>query len=183
MSILQFALIASLTLFPESDPAAADTIIARDGKKMALIPGGTFRMGSERGYREEAPVHSVHVSSFYMDIKPVTNGEFRVYCDSTKTPYPANPRWEEMPDYFISYPEYPVVNVTLDQASAYAAWAGKRIPTEAEWEYAACGGLDQPSYPWGMRRPMRPGRSLPIVTSIMNGGMFVLRRRGNTPRR
>ena len=153
MSILQFALIASLTLFPESDSAAPQTIIARDGKKMALIPGGTFRMGSERGYREEAPVHSVKLSSFYMDIQPVTNGEFRAYCDSTKTPYPSNPRWEEMPEYFISYPEYPVVNVTLEQASAYAAWAGKRIPGEAEWEYAACGGLDRPVYHWGNEPP------------------------------
>ena len=83
-------------------------ITARDGKKMVLVQGGTFRMGSERGYREEAPVHSVNVESFYMDQYLVTNMEFRAYCDSTHRAYPPDPRWEEMPGYFLDYPDYPV---------------------------------------------------------------------------
>ena len=153
MNTLHYALIALLGFPCRSDSASPTLISARDGKTMVLIPGGTFRMGSQTGYQEEAPVHSVNVTSFYMDQLPVTNREFKTFCDSTGAPYPPNPRWEEMPDYFLDYPDYPVVNVTLEQASAYASWAGKRIPTEAEWEYAACGGLDQPLYPWGNEVP------------------------------
>ena len=153
MKILSSLLITLLMISFQSESGSEKVVIARDGKKMVLVPGGTFRMGSARGYSEEAPVHSVTVSSFYMDLQLVTNREFKAYCDSTKTEYPENPRWEEMPDYFLDYPEYPVVNVSLDQAKAYASWAGKRIPTETEWEYAACGGLDQPLYPWGNAVP------------------------------
>ena len=153
MKMLLYLLIAVSTSSYASKSDSTRVIIARDGKRMVLIPGGTFRMGSEQGYYEETPVHSVKVASFYIDQQLVTNHEFKVFCDSTKTSYPANPRWEEMPNYFLDYPDYPVVNVSLDQASAYASWAGKRIPTEAEWEYAACGGLDQPLYPWGNAVP------------------------------
>lgn len=158
-------------------------ITARDGKTMVLIPGGTFRMGSQTGYHEEAPVHSVRVTDFYMDQLPVTNREFRAFCDSTGTPYPANPRWDEMPGYFLDYPDHPVVNVTLEQASAYASWAGKRIPTEVEWEYAACGGLEQPLYPWGMRPLTAPGRNSPTATRSTNGGTCASQPRGSTPPR
>ncbi len=153
MRMLLSLLIALSIVTYQSEAASTNIMIARDGKKMVLIPGGTFRMGSEQGYHEESPVHSVNVASFYMDQQLVTNHEFKVFCDSTKTPYPSDPRWEEMPNYFLDYPDYPVVNVSLDQASAYASWAGKRIPTEAEWEYAACGGLEQPLYPWGYAVP------------------------------
>ena len=153
MKVLAHLMIALSIISYQSESASTKVIVARDGKKMVLIPGGIFRMGSEHGYHEESPVHTVKVDSFYMDQQVVTNHEFKIFCDSTKTAYPADPRWEEMPNYFLDYPDYPVVNVSLDQAIAYASWAGKRIPTEAEWEYAACGGLDQPLYPWGNAAP------------------------------
>ena len=153
MKMFPCLLIALSIVSYQSESASAKMIIARDGKRMILIAGGTFRMGSELGYREESPVHAATVKSFYMDQQLVTNHEFRIFCDSTNTSYPADPRWEEMPNYFLDYPEYPVVNVSLDRAAAYASWAGKRIPTEAEWEYAACGGLEQPLYPWGNAAP------------------------------
>ena len=127
--------------------------ITKDGKKMRYIPGGKYIMGSEKGYAEEKPLHEVEVAPFYMDEKPVTNGEFRAYCDAVGRGYPGSPRWEDMPDYFVNYPDYPVINISWGEAAAYAKWAGKRLPTEEEWEFAAAGGLDAPTYPWGEDDP------------------------------
>ena len=127
--------------------------ISKDGKKMRYIPGGKARMGSEHGYGEEKPVHEVEVAPFYMDETPVTNAEFRAFCDATGHPYPASPRWADMPDHFLNYPDHPVIGVSWGMAQAYAKWAGKRLPTEDEWEYAAAGGLDAPTYAWGEDEP------------------------------
>jgi len=129
------------------------TKITSDGKKMILIPGGTYQMGSDNGYPEEKPVHRVTVASFYMDEKLVSNSEFKAYCDAVGRRYPASPRWKDMPNYFLDYPDHPVVNISWDEANAYAKWAGKRLPTEEEWEWAARGGLDDPKYPWGNCEP------------------------------
>lgn len=135
--------------------ATSDGLLRTDstGKVMVRIPGGTFAMGSDQGYIEERPLHQATVREFYLDQTPVTNREYRAYCDATKTPYPKNPEWAEYPDYFISYPDYPVVNISWEQATAYARWAGKRLPAEAEWEYAARGGETSTMYPWGNAAP------------------------------
>ena len=127
--------------------------IAKEYPGMVAIPGGVFTMGSEQGYAEERPLRRITVAPFYLDQNLVTNREYRAFCDQTGRQYPADPRWEDMPGYFSNYPEYPVLNVSWDDAAAYAAWAGKRLPTEEEWEYAAAGGLDAPTYPWGNQRP------------------------------
>ena len=125
----------------------------KDGKLMSLIPAGEYIMGCETGYPEERPLHSVRIDAFYMDQKPVTNREYKAFCDDTGRGYPASPRWSDMPEYFRNYPDYPVLSVSWGEAMAYAAWAGKRLPTEEEWEYAAAGGLEAPLYPWGSEAP------------------------------
>ncbi|MBR5615497.1 MAG: SUMF1/EgtB/PvdO family nonheme iron enzyme, partial [Clostridia bacterium] len=86
--------------------------ITKDGKKMRYIPGGKYIMGSEKGYAEEKPLHEVEVAPFFMDEKPVTNGEFRAYCDAVGRGYPGSPRWSNMPNYFVNYPDYPVINIS-----------------------------------------------------------------------
>jgi formylglycine-generating enzyme required for sulfatase activity len=117
---------------------------------MVLVPAGPYNIGAT--YQPEAqPVHAVNVPAFYMDIYEVTNAQYKAFCDSTSRTYPLDPGFPGMPNYFTdpAYANYPVVNVDWNDARAYAAWAGKRLPTEAEWERAAKGNTDNRQYPWG----------------------------------
>jgi len=129
-----------------------------DGKDMVFIPGGTFIMGSNDGSPNHQPAHEVYVADFYLDRWPVTNAEYKKFVDATGYPVPNyNVQWCDTRGYNWDpetrmYPEgkadHPVVLVTWEDAMAYAAWAGKRLPTEAEWERAARGRQGR-RYPWG----------------------------------
>ncbi|HKH53116.1 MAG TPA: formylglycine-generating enzyme family protein [Mycobacterium sp.] len=163
---------------------------------MVWVEGGTFRMGSDRHYPEEAPVHRVTVDGFWIDRTPVTNRAFRKFVNATgyvtlaeippdpkdypgALPHmlkagslmfdpPKNPvdlrdwsQWWQFkfgadwrrpygPRSSISgLDDHPVVHIALRDAETYAAWAGKELPTEAEWEFAARGGLDGAEFAWG----------------------------------
>lgn len=163
---------------------------------MTLVPGGTFRMGSNDHYPEEAPAHRVTVGAFWMDRFPVTNGQFRRFVKATghmtmaeRKPDPKQypgalpemlfagslvfkPRagitdlrdwsqwWQLVKGADWRHPggkgtnihgrdDHPVVHVAYADALAFARWAGKDLPTEAEWEFAARGGLDGAEFAWG----------------------------------
>ncbi len=105
---------------------------------MLLVPAGEFIYGKDNR-RGTLP-------AFYMDQTEVTNAAYRKFCEATARPNPPNPAWDR--DYFLSKGGYPVVNVTWDDAVAFAQWAGKRLPAELEWEKAAR-GTDGRIYPWG----------------------------------
>lgn len=126
----------------------ATVIIGDDGARMVLIPEGEFRMGSQNGDDDEDTIHTIYLDAFYMDVHEVTNAQYRKFMEATGHEAPA--LWND-PDFNAS--DQPVVAVRWDDAVAYCQWAGKRLPTEAEWEKAARGGLVGMNYPWGTDNP------------------------------
>jgi iron(II)-dependent oxidoreductase len=115
--------------------------------QLVLIPGGEFMMGRD-GEGDCAPAHTVRIDSFYIDRYEVTNAEYYGFCQATDHPLPE--LWG-MAEFHCGpeFPDHPVVGVSWRDANAYARWAGKRLPTEAEWECAARGGLVDMDYPNG----------------------------------
>jgi formylglycine-generating enzyme required for sulfatase activity len=128
----------------EATPAPAVTDI------MVEIPAGPFTMGTDSGEPNEAPAHEVDLPAFMMDKFEVTNADFAVFVEATG--YETYAEKEGRTGWHTAYSEgkdtHPVVYVTFDDALAYCEWAGKRLPTEAEWAKAAR-GPEGFLFPWG----------------------------------
>jgi formylglycine-generating enzyme required for sulfatase activity len=124
-------------------------IIGRDGAPMVLVPAGEFTMGSDKGDEDEFPAHHVQLNAFYIDKFEVTNGRFAKFVEAIQS----EPPWGfEDKDTPVTHADRPVRWVNWMDAMGYCLWAGKRLPTEAEWEKAAR-GTDGRIYPWGSDPP------------------------------
>jgi len=123
----------------------------KDKSVMVFVPAGSFPMGSAEGPKDERPVHQVHLDGYYIDKYEVSWGQWKAsglkYNESVESRIsePRAPDWGILDDH-------PVLNVTWYDAKDYVAWAGKRLPSEAEWEKAAR-GTDGRKYPWGSDPP------------------------------
>ncbi|MBI4670488.1 MAG: SUMF1/EgtB/PvdO family nonheme iron enzyme [Chloroflexi bacterium] len=126
-----------------------------DDAEMVFVPAGEFTMGSDSGANDEKPVHRVSLDGFWIDVFEVTNALYKKCVDAGKCQRPESSSSYKRSSYFgnSQYDNYPVIYVSWEDASAYCAWAGKRLPTEAEWEKAARGPStssgDARTYPWG----------------------------------
>lgn len=145
------------TITPTPTPTATPTwapgaawVRPTDGMVMHYIPAGAMRMGSTQGDADEQPVHEVRLSAFWMDRHEVTNEMYRLCVQARVCEQPGVVTFFDDP----KYADYPVVYVSWYDAQTYCQWMGGRLPTEAEWEYAARGGLEQRLYPWGNEPPI-----------------------------
>ena len=144
--------------------ACSEEEVAQPPEGMVLIPAGTFQMGSTTGDVDEVPVHTVELDVFYIDQHEVTNAEYQAFVAATGHSAPRGigytavyellkNDYEPWNDPGFNHPDQPVTTVTWFDATAYCEWVGKRLPTEAEWEKAARGGLEGARYPWGNTEP------------------------------
>ncbi len=141
---------------------------SRDGAPMVLIPSGTFTMGNNDGPPQESPAHQVRLSAYYIDQHEVTNGQFRSFLGESH--YRGQPpgKWLTNDKARAEDPKLPVVIVSAYDAKAFAEWAGKQLPTEAQWEMAARTTKSR-RYPWGdgpaqWSRPRTYGQIDPVMT-------------------
>jgi formylglycine-generating enzyme required for sulfatase activity len=135
------------TAVPKMVPVAVQTMVGeKDNSVMVYVPAGEFIMGSDEGGRGERPMHIVYLDAFWIDKTEVTNAQYRKCVEARACDTPVRTTYYDDADYV----QHPVVYVSWNDADVYCRWAGKRLPTEAEWEKAARGTGGR-TYPWGER--------------------------------
>ena len=148
-------IISTSTLAPTEAPVTS-RVSSIDGMPQVYIPAGTFRMGGMdiHATENEKPVHNVTLDAFWMDQIEVTNGMYALCVNAGACEPPHLFKSQRRLDYYNNpeFKDYPVAYVTWGQAKAYCEWAGRRLPTEAEWERAARGD-DFRTFPWGEDKP------------------------------
>ena len=134
--------------------AHSDASVGAVEPSLVRIPASSFLMGSDRGQDCERPIHRITIDEFLLATTQVTNAEYARFLAATGTTPP--PFWQ---DANFNHPRQPVAGVSWHNATQYCLWVSKqsgrtfRLPTEAEWECAARGGLEQKQFPWGDEPP------------------------------
>jgi formylglycine-generating enzyme required for sulfatase activity len=121
-----------------------------DGMTLLYVPAGEFTMGSETGKDEEKPIHTIYLDGFWIDQTEVTNRQYALCVTAGQCISPNETDSSLRSIYYgnSEFDDYPVIYVNWNMAKTYCEWAGRRLPTEAEWEKAAR-GMDERTYPWG----------------------------------
>ncbi len=140
----------------------ADQLTWLAAADVVALPAGSFMMGSQKGEGDAKPEHRVEVDAFRIGRSEVSNRLYLKFLEETKRPRPKDPDFAK--NYMTTQPDLPVVNVRYGDAAAFCQWFSAktglavRLPTEAEWEYAALGGHDGYLYPWGAAEPKTRAR-------------------------
>ncbi|MBK7317916.1 bifunctional serine/threonine-protein kinase/formylglycine-generating enzyme family protein [Candidatus Villigracilis affinis] len=143
---------ATRTPFPTATPKLdiGSTMTGNDGMTLLYVPAGEFTMGSETGKDEEKPIHTIYLDGFWIDQTEVTNQQYALCVTAGQCTSPIETDSSLRSIYYgnSEFDDYPVIYVNWNMAKTYCEWAGRRLPTEAEWEKAAR-GMDERTYPWG----------------------------------
>jgi len=178
----------SLVLFSADRPGGGFTQTSPvDGMVQKYIPAGEFMMGCEDGEKNEEPIHPVYVDGFWMDEHEVTNAQYASFLNDEGNQEEGGRNWLDSTDMDVliekksgvwqpvsGYENHPVVEVNWYGARAYCEWTHRRLPTEAEWEKAARGGMEGNLYPWGNENPT-------CTAGARNGAQYGPCKRGLIP--
>jgi formylglycine-generating enzyme len=161
IGVICFVAVAPQDLKAGQVGSSIETSRNLDSAPMVLIPAGPFTMGSDDGPHNEQPAHTVTLDAYSIDRYEVTLGLYRKFLEEGK--YDAPPIWDD--EAATSVGDRPAIGMRWESAAVYCRWAGKRLPTEAEWEKAAR-GTDGRRYPWGEMQPF-------VDIANYNRGMWV----------
>jgi formylglycine-generating enzyme required for sulfatase activity len=143
-----------------------------DGMKMLYVPAGSFMMGYESGDPQTIPIHEVYLDAYWIDQTEISNEMYEACVSAGKCSEPDSRRSANRREYYGSptYYNYPVIYISWFQAKEYCEWAGRQLPTEAQWEKAAR-GVDGRVYPWGNEMDENRGNlwSVKFATTVVGG--------------
>lgn len=161
VGVIGLASAAQAADLPAKNGTGGAPIRGKDGAPMILIPAGPFLMGSNDGLPNERPEHTVTLKAYYIDQYEITAGRYQKFVESANRNLP--PTWDDEAAQAMG--DLPAVGMSWTDAAAYCKWAGRRLPTEAEWEKAAR-GTDGRRFPWGHMQPF-------VDIANYNRGMWV----------
>jgi formylglycine-generating enzyme required for sulfatase activity len=142
-------------IFPTATPLPTE-ITDNFGVEMVLVPAGEFLMGNNEGAEDEKPAHVVYLDTYYIDKFEVTNSQYKDCVDAEVCDPQKRVESVTRSNYYgkAEFDNYPVIGINWNWANTFCAWRGAGLPSEAQWEKAARGGLDGQTYPWGNEAPV-----------------------------
>ena len=151
--VLSASLMAACS--PVRSPVAGEVAVSeKDGMRLHYVPAGAFVMGNDAGWEGQKPAHEVSLDAYWIDETEVTNRMYALCVDAGECTAPRDVSSYTREQYYRdpATADFPVLHLSWEDADRYCSWAGRALPTEAQWEKAAR-GTDGRLYPWGNQAP------------------------------